>query len=122
MENVLEDEYDDSFLSPNHQKIAELNDQFRKSFCGGKIFMTCGIDALDWATKAKIISKVQKFNEFNLKNDPHGEHDFGIVQEGDVEAYWKIDYYDKTLTYGSENPADESITTRVLTILLPIEY
>ena len=89
MENVLEDEYDDSFLSPNHQKIAELNDQFRKSFCGGKVLMTCGIDALDWATKTKIISKVQKFNEFNFKNDPHGEHDFGIVQEGDVEAYRK---------------------------------
>ena len=68
MESVLDDEYDDSFLSPNHQKIAELNDQFRKSFCGGKVLMTCGIDALDWATKAKIISKVQKFNEFNFKN------------------------------------------------------
>ncbi|WP_405054300.1 DUF3768 domain-containing protein [Telmatospirillum sp.] len=31
-------------------------------------------------------------------------------------------YYDRELLYGSEDPADASVTTRVLTILLPEDY
>lgn len=32
--------------------------------------------------------------------------------------YFRIDYYDAALEYGSEDPADASITRRVLTIML----
>ena len=34
----------------------------------------------------------------------------------------KTDYYDPELCYGSEDPANASVTTRVLTILLPEDY
>ena len=34
----------------------------------------------------------------------------------------KLDYFDKELKFGSENPADPSKTTRVLTIMLAEEY
>jgi len=31
-------------------------------------------------------------------------------------------YYDKELQYGSENPADPAVTTRILTLMLASEY
>ena len=37
-------------------------------------------------------------------------------------ARMKTDYYDPELLYGSDDPADASVTTRVLTILLPEDY
>ena len=54
--------------------------------------------------------------------DPHGEHDFGDVDLWDAELLWKIDYYDDELTSASPDPADESVTARVLTVMLTEEY
>ncbi len=38
------------------------------------------------------------------------------------KLFWKINYYDRDLEFGSENPADPAITARVLTIMLAEEY
>jgi Protein of unknown function (DUF3768) len=37
-------------------------------------------------------------------------------------AFFKIDYYDKTLTCHSPDPSDLSVTERVITIMLAEEY
>jgi hypothetical protein len=36
--------------------------------------------------------------------------------------FFKIDYYDSTLTMGSSDPADPAVTCRVMTVMLASEY
>ena len=107
-----------AFISP----IARLNDELRRTFSGGKIMMTAGINALPDDAKAKVLSAVRSFNDFTEDNDPHNEHDFGSIAVNGEKCFWKIDCYDKSMEYGSENPADPAVTTRVLTIMLASEY
>jgi hypothetical protein len=102
--------------------IQRLNDEFRRSFVGGRVMMTAGINALPDAMKAQVLSSVRQFTDFTHGNDPHGEHDFGSFEVSGEKFFWKIEYYDKTLDGGSENPADPAVTTRVLTIMLASEY
>ena len=73
-------------------------------------------------TQVDVLRAVQAFNTFTPDNDPYGEHDFGRVEVGDCFVFWKIDYYDETLRYSSEDPADPALTVRVLTIMLTEEY
>ena len=65
---------------------------------------------------------VQDYDDFSPDNDPYGEHDFGAFDFLGSKCFWKIDYYDPSLKWGSEDPSDTSKTTRVLTMLLASEY
>ncbi|HLK16433.1 MAG TPA: DUF3768 domain-containing protein [Fimbriimonadaceae bacterium] len=103
-------------------RIRQLNDALRITFLGGRIVVTAGVAALPDRTKAALFAKVHGFIDFNEDNDPHGEHDFGSVEQDGVKFFWKIDYYDRSLEYGSEDPADPDVTTRVLTIMRADEY
>ncbi len=58
----------------------------------------------------------------NPHNDPYGEHDFGAIDHNGQKIYWKIDYYDPDLKYGSKDPSGPVQTARVLTIMLANEY
>jgi hypothetical protein len=102
--------------------IRELNDAFRRSFAGGKVFLTAGVIALPDMVKAAAMLAVISFEEFDADNDPYGEHDFGAFQLCQRGFFWKIDYYDQSLEAGSEDPADPQKTTRVLTIMLAEDY
>ena len=84
--------------------------------------MTRGVASLDATTQAKIIKAVGDFDKFTRDNDPHGEHDCAILSVEDYRIMFKIDYFDPTLTYASENPADPAKTARVMTIMFTDEY
>jgi hypothetical protein len=103
-------------------KIRELNDRFRTTMTGGRVMMTAGVDALPSDVKAMVIRRVATFTEFNADNDPHGEHDFGSFSLSSRKFFFKLDYFDANMEFGSEDPADPSKTTRVLTIMLAEEY
>ena len=103
-------------------RIRDLNDAFRRTFRGGKVMMTSGVDELPDCVKAEALVQVAKFTAFSADNDPHGEHDFGSFTLVGRKFFWKIDYYDSELQYGSEDPSDPRKTTRVLTLMLASEY
>ena len=105
-------------------RIRELNDAFRKSFDSklGRIVMTAGVNSLPSDVKAMAIRKTAAFDVFTPENDPHGEHDFGAFELAGQKFFFKLDYYDLSLEYGSEDPADPKKTMRVLTLMLAEEY
>ena len=103
-------------------KIRTLNDGLRTMLQGGKVMMTAGVNALPPDILASALSKMREFNDFSADNDPHGEHDFGSFEVNGHQLFFKIDYYDLKLEYGSEDPTDPAKTTRVLTLMLAEEY
>lgn len=102
--------------------IARLNDLFRRNLSGGKVVMTSGVQALGREKLPDLLTAVRCFAQFDQNNDPHNEHDFGRIEIDGHELFWKIDYYDQTLTFHSPDAADPSQTIRVLTIMLAEEY
>jgi hypothetical protein len=104
------------------RKIAELNDAFRSSFAGGRVVVTSGVAALSQPTQVDALRAVQAFTDFTPDNDPYGEHDFGFFKAAGHEFFWKIDYYDPSLTRHSDDAADPGVTVRVLTIMRTEEY
>ena len=105
------------------QRIATLNDVLRNSLpAGGRVTLTAGVDALGPIFIASALAAVIAFKDFNADNDPWGEHDFGSFEIDGETLFWKIDYYDGSMQFGSEDPADPAKTMRVLTIMLSEEY
>jgi len=102
------------------EKIVKLNDWLRQECKGGKIVCTSSVATS--VNYPKIINAVRTFNNFNEDNDPYHEHDFGRVTVEGTDYFFKIDYYDKTHTYHSEDPSDQTKTSRVMTIMEASEY
>lgn len=102
--------------------LARLNDAFRRNLSGGTLAVTAGVIALGDSALPEILALVRDFEDFTPDNDPHQEHDFGTVEWNGERLFWKIDYYDRAMQFGSPDPLDPAITTRVLTIMLASEW
>lgn len=103
-------------------RIRFLNDMLRSTGVGGKAFITQGLLALSEQEQAAIMQQVRVFDAFTEDNDPYREHDFGAFTHNSRKIFWKIDYYDPSMEFGSEDPSDDEKTLRVLTIMLADEY
>jgi len=99
-----------------------LNDAFRRSFSGGKVLLTAGVNELPDMVKAEALQLVASYEKFDSDNDPHAERDFGSFELVGRKFLWKIDYYDAHMEYGSEDPCDPEKTLRVLTLMFAHEY
>ncbi len=109
----------------NGEKVARiryLNDLLRCQGIGGQVMVTAGIDALGPETVLRIVKAVADFTDFNKDNDPHGERDCARLAVGELSILFKIDYFDRTMTMHSPDPAEPAATVRVLTIMRSDEY
>ena len=109
-------------MEPKTAQIRALNDQLRQRLVGGMAVITPGIAALGQEAVARIIKTIEVYDNFCHANDPHEEHDFGAFDADGHTVFFKIDYFDDSLTYHSPDPADPSVTQRVITIMLAEEY
>jgi len=107
---------------PNVAKIRALNDRARQSFTGCRVAITAGIATLGHDAVYAIFDLVKAYDDFTPNNDPYGEHDFGSLYWGEHQVFWRLDYYDLDFTLHSPDPADETVTARVLTVMLAEEY
>ena len=120
-------------------RIARLNDLARKAMgVACTAIATVGFRSLPEADQSQVRELIETYDTFTEDNDPHGERDFGaIFQLADgcwtterprcrhderERVFWKFDYYDRDLQFGSEDAANPAITRRVLTIMLSDEY
>ena len=115
------DDHDET-KSTRTNRIRTLNDELRKNFNQGHAVITIGIAALGTETVARIVKTIEVYDDFCHAIDPHEEHDFGSFEVDGHTIFFKIDYFDKDLTYHSLDPSDPSITERVITIMLAEEY
>ena len=98
------------------KKVANLNDVFRKAGFG--VMTTPGVRGL--YDLSGLISAVCRYNNFDEDNDPYGEHDFGTIYWQGKKVFFKIDYYDESLTYYGDPLSREC--RRILTVMLAEEY
>jgi hypothetical protein len=120
-------------------RIARLNDLARRAMgVACTAVATVGFRSLPEADQSSVRELIETYDAFDEDNDPHSERDFGCVfQLGDgrwtterprlrdderERVFWKFDYYDRDLRFGSEDAANPAITRRVLTIMLADEY
>lgn len=109
-------------MSTDTDRIRMLNDELRQNLLGGGAVMTPGIAALGADAVGRLVQTVATFDDFCSANDPYDEHDFGMFDFDGVPVMFKIDYYDKNMQFHSPNPADPSVTERVITLMLAEEY
>ncbi|AOH87106.1 hypothetical protein AWL63_23290 (plasmid) [Sphingomonas panacis] len=107
-------------------RIAELNDRCRIGLDrNARILITaCCLAALSERTgpaaiilaQAEVLAAVRRYV---FRPEDGRQRDRGELLVRDQTIRFKIDYYDLALEWGSEDPADPSVTTRVMTIMLP---
>jgi hypothetical protein len=96
--------------------------------CAGRAWaarwvITGGVAALlPGPVQASVMAAVQGFAAFTPDKDPRGEHDCAALEVEGHRVLFTIDCYDAALRGGSPDPADPTVTRRVLTIMLAEEY
>jgi hypothetical protein len=109
-------------MTATTDRIRMLNDELRKHLLGGGAVMTPGVAALGVETVQRIVQAIATFDDFCNTNDPYEEHDVGAFDFDGVRIIFKIDYFDRNLQFHSPDPADPSVTERIITIMLAEEY
>ena len=119
---MLQHEKQNCVQPPRAEAIAQLNDVLRKTGTGGAVMVTQSVMRLTGFDAVALAAALADYDGFDADNDPHGERDFGDLTLWGTDLLFKIDYYDTTMKFGSENPADPKATTRVLTVMTAADW
>src|SRR3954470_4587756 len=106
-----------SATEPN-ARVRTLNDLLRRYRLGGQVVLPPGVLALGLDLLLLIDDAVSRFDAFSPDNDPYGEHDFGVVRIKGHVVLFNIDCYALTRREHSSDPADPTVTCRVMTLML----
>ena len=109
-------------MTTKTDQIRALNDELRRNLSGHRAMITTGVAALGSEFVERLVKTIAIFDDFHHENDPHQEHDFGTFEIDGHQVFFKIDYYDPTLSHHSDDPANAAITQRVITLMLASEY
>ena len=109
-------------MSSDTDRIRTLNDELRQHLLGGGAVITPGIAILGDHAVNRLVRAIAAFDDFGEDNDPYQEHDFGAFDFEGRRVMFKIDYYACGVQATSPNPADPSVTERVITLMLAEEY
>jgi hypothetical protein len=109
-------------MNLNTERIRTLNDELRRNLPNCHAVITGGVAALGPEAVARIVKTIAVYDDFCHANDPYQEHDFGSFEADGQTIFFKIDYFDTSMTHHSPDPADPTVTERVITIMLAEEY
>jgi len=104
--------------------IARLNDRCRLGLDRtGRVVITrtCLGTFSDGKGPSQIVAQAEilaAIRRHRFPNDDTSPRDRGHVEYRGTKVYFAIDAYDLDLVYGSEDPADASVTRRVMTIMV----
>lgn len=115
-------------MTPRLSRIAELNDRCRLGLDPAArvvITATClatfapeGSAAGELAAESELLAAIRAYG---FRPDECPERSRGEFTIRGQAVRFMIDYYDPALDWGSEDPADPRVTTRVMTIMLPLD-
>ena len=104
------------------ERIRALNDAFRRTFVGGMVMITAGVEAMPVAQRRSLLQKVRAFDAFTRRQRSPRRTRLRRDRRGRRPLLLEIEYYDRATEMGSPDPADPAVTTRVLTIMRADEY
>ncbi len=105
-----------------NERIRRLNDRLRRDHAGGRVLVTTGVQGLGAESVIELLKAIAQFDDFSTHNDPWDEHDCAAIDFDGQRYLWKIDYYDKSLEFGSPDSSDPAVTERVMTVMRSDEY
>ena len=68
--------------------------------------------------RRSLLEKVRSFDALSEDNDPR----LRLYRRSRRQLLLQVDYCDRKTEFGSPDPADPAVTTRVMTIMLAEEY
>lgn len=99
-------------------KIVTLNDAFRRDFSSDDVILSRGIQALCPEADREDLFDAIRCSDSTQLDDAFGERSCGTVGYDGAPVAWRIEYYNPTGDDESSDPADETVTRRMMTMII----